>query len=230
MINTVTKVNSVIAHDLRDSLISISGISDILLESWETFSQEEKLEIIREIKETSDSTMQLLSDLLEWGKSIAKISGPVIKPFNATKVIRSMVELSNPKLKRNDLEIRNLIAEDVFVVGDEYMFAAIIRNLLANSIKSCLKGGIIEIAASLSGSDCRVCIADNGIGMTKDQINKLFPGKNEQADSFCVSGDYCNGFGLILCRDFIQINKGELWAESAKGRGTKVFFTFPLSK
>jgi two-component system, sensor histidine kinase and response regulator len=230
MINTITKVNSVIAHDLRDSLISISGISDILLDNWETFSQEEKLEIIREIKETSDTTMRLLSDLLEWSKSIAKICGPVIKPFNATKVIRSMVELSNPKLKRKDLEIRNLITEDIFVVGDENMFASIIRNLLANSLKSCLKRGIIEIAATLSGSFCRVCIADNGVGMTKDQIDKLFPGKDDKTDSYCVSGDYCNGFGLIICRDFIRINNGELWAESAKGQGTRVFFTFPLNK
>jgi signal transduction histidine kinase len=229
MNQTANKVNSVIAHDLRDSMVSISGISEILLENWQDFPSEEKLEIIREIKETSDSTLQLLSELLEWGKRIAEISEPVKISFNASGVIRSVVKQSLPKMKRKNLVISNLITQEVKVFGDHFMFAAVVRNLLANAIKSSLNNGVIEVTAVNSGSLCRFCISDNGIGMTKKQIDLLFPPSEEQADFLGISKEYNNGFGLILCRDFLRINGGGLWAESQEGQGTRVFFTFPLT-
>jgi two-component system, sensor histidine kinase and response regulator len=230
MCQTTIKVNSVIAHDLRDSMTSISGISEILLENWQDFPSDEKLEIIREIKETSDSTLRLLTDLLEWGKRIADFTEPVKTSFSATGVILSVVEQSVPKLKRKNLVIRNLITQEIKVFGDHFMFASIVRNLITNAIKSCLTDGIIGIEADTSGSLCRFCITDNGIGMTKSQIDLLFTPPNEQTNILGVSKEYNNGFGLILCRDFLRINKGELWAESTEGKGTRVFFTFPMTE
>jgi two-component system, sensor histidine kinase and response regulator len=230
MKGTSLKINSIIAHDLRDSLASISGISEILISNWEYFSQEEKLEILEEIKETSDSTMRLLSDLLNWGKKVAEVSGPEMKVFNAGCVISTVIKLMNHKLKRKNLEIRNLIPAECTVYGDEYMFAAIIRNLLANAVKSCINSGLIEVSADTTDLLYRFCVADNGIGMTKVQIDHLFPvdkkdSNTSSSDGFSVSDRYNNGFGLILCRDFVKINGGKLWAESQEGIGTSVFFT-----
>jgi signal transduction histidine kinase len=62
--------------------------------------------------------------------------------------------------------------------------------------------------------------------MTKSQIDRLFP-DNENTANQSVPEAYNNGFGLILCRDFVKINGGTLWAESEEGIGTSVFFTFP---
>jgi signal transduction histidine kinase len=106
------------------------------------------------------------------------------------------------------------------------MFAAILRNLLANAVKSCVGGGKIDITAELSSSHSVFCIRDNGIGMTKSRIDQLFAATRTSSGE--VSKGYSNGFGLILCRDFITMNGGKLWAESREGQGTKVFFTFPV--
>jgi signal transduction histidine kinase len=226
MKNACLKINSIIAHDLRDSLSSISGISDILINNWDAFSKEEKLEILEEIKETSDSTMRLLSDLLDWGKQVAEISEMEKKIFNAECVVNSMIEIYQAKSKRKNLEIANLVPSACSVFGDENMFAAIVRNLLANSIKSCTNAGKIIVNAEHTGSLIRFSVTDNGIGMTKSQIDRLFP-DNENIANQSVPEAYNNGFGLILCRDFVKINGGTLWAESEEGIGTSVFFTFP---
>jgi signal transduction histidine kinase len=227
MNNTAIKINSIIAHDLKDSLASISGISDILIHNWDDFGNEEKLEILEEIRETSESTMRLLSDLLDWGKKIEKISEPEKKVFNALEVFRMVINHAKPYLKRKSVVITNKISEPVILWGDENMFAAVIRNLLANAIRSCVNGGFIEIGASGSDNEFVFYIADNGIGMTKSQIDQLFPVSGQPSDH-SVSLGYSNGFGLILCRDFLRINNGDLWAESREGKGSKVFFTFPL--
>jgi two-component system sensor histidine kinase/response regulator len=226
MKGTSMKINSIIAHDLRDSLASISGISEILINNWNEFSEEEKLEILDEIKETSDSTMCLLSDLLDWSKKVTEISGPEKRVFNAGCAVKTMIKLSLSKSKRKDLEINNLIPSECWVYGDENMFASIIRNLLANAVKSCINTGRIEVWADTSEKLYRFCVADNGIGMTKSQIDHLFPDDKKECNQSVPEG-YNNGFGLILCRDFIKINGGTLWAESEKGIGTSVYFTFP---
>jgi two-component system, sensor histidine kinase and response regulator len=226
MKGTFIKINSIIAHDIRDSMASISGISDILIKSWDEFSEEEKLEILGEIKETSDSTMGLLSDLLDWGKKVAEISGPEKKVFNAGCVVKTMIRLSHSKSKRKNPEINNLVPDECWVYGDENMFAAIVRNLLANAVKSCMTTGKITVCADTSEKLTRFCVADNGIGMTKSQIDHLFPDDKKECNQ-SVSEAYNNGFGLILCRDFVKINGGTLWAESEEGIGTSVFFTIP---
>jgi signal transduction histidine kinase len=226
MKGTSMKINSIIAHDLRDSLASISGIAEILINNWDDFSTEEKREILNEIKETSDSTMGLLTDLLDWGKKVAEISGPEMKAFNAGSVVKTMIRLSYSKSKRKNLEINNLIPTECWVYGDENMFAAVIRNLLANAVKSCINTGRIQVYADTSERLYRFCVADNGIGMTKSQIDHLFPDDKKECNQSVPEG-YNNGFGLILCRDFVKINGGTLWAESEEGIGTSVYFTIP---
>ncbi len=223
------RINSIIAHDLKDPMASISGISDILISNWADFNEEEKLEILLEIKETSDSAMRLLSDLLDWSKKTAAITEPDFRIFRAGRIIVPVIEASLLKLKRKNVEIINQVPDETSVFGDENMFSAVIRNLLANAIKSCLNGGEIVISQETSGVECRFCISDNGIGMTKSQIDQLFPGGKHSSD-FTVAPGYSNGFGLILCRDFITMNHGHLWAESEEGKGTRVYFTFPTQQ
>jgi len=225
--NTACKINSIIAHDLRDSLSSISGVSDILIHNWKEFEEGEKLEILKEIRDISGSTMQLLSDLLDWSKKMEKITEPDIRAFEAITVFRMVNNHAKPFLKRKKVVITENFPAPVTIWGDENMFGAIIRNLLANAVKSCVNGGEIKFSYELTDAVCTFCISDNGIGMTKQQIDQLFPDTCHVAGTTGSAG-YNNGFGLILCRDFLRINNGSLRAESSEGKGTNVYFSFPL--
>lgn len=225
---TPNKIISIIAHDLKDPLISISGITDILLKNWDDFPSEEKTEILDEIKETSDTTLLLLTDLLDWSKKIAEISEPVKRVFNATQQIKVILEPLGSQIRRKHISVENQVLSEILLYGDTNMFASIVRNLMTNAVKSCSSGGKIIVTAELTGRYCRFRIADNGLGMAKSQIESLFT-KNGRSSGVSGEINSSSGFGLVLCRDFVELNGGDLWAESEEGRGTSVFFTVPMA-
>jgi len=220
---TSNKIISIIAHDLKDPLSSISGISDILIKNWDDFSVEEKAEILHEIRDTSDSTLLLLSDLLDWSKKTAAISEPERSVFDASQQIAMVVEPLTPKLKRKNIVIENIVNQEIMVFGDANMFSSVIRNLLTNAVKSCHHGGTISITAEPTHDMIRFLIKDNGIGMTKAQVESLFP--KDMKDNGKHNAP--KGFGLLLCNDFARMNGGDIWAESEEGKGTQVSFTIP---
>ncbi len=216
---TRNSIISIIAHDLKDPVTSVSGIAGILLEHWKEFSEEEKTEIICEIRDTSDTTLRLLNDLLEWSKQLAEVSGPCPGKFKANPVVTGILENVRQTANRRNISIFNRISESLSLYADENMFAAVIRNLLTNAVKSCPHGGEVIVSSEPAAGSATLCVSDNGIGMDSIRARTLFsPGQDNHG----------NGFGLILCRDFVRKNGGQIWAESQEGRGTRVFFTVPV--
>ena len=129
------------------------------------------------------------------------------------------------KARWKKIELKNEAPGEIPVMGDVNMFNAIFRNLLANAMKSCHEGGEITVTAEKGEDHWAFCIADSGVGMTSRQVQILFSGVSP-APGDQVPENYGNGFGLILCRDFVNLSGGHLWAESQEGNGTRVHFTF----
>lgn len=223
---TSGKIISIIAHDLKDPLSSISGISDILIKNWEDFSDDEKTEILNEIRDTSENTLLLLSDLLDWSKRTAETAEPGSAVFDASQQIELVVEPMIPKLKRKKIGIENGVRPGIFVSGDANMFSSVVRNLLTNAVKSCHNGGTISLSAERTQDTYTFLVKDNGIGMTKTQVESLFPKiTSDNGKQYSPKG-----FGLMLCYDFARMNGGDIWAESEEGKGTRVYFTIPAHK
>jgi K+-sensing histidine kinase KdpD len=217
---------SIIAHDLKDPLISIAGITELLISNENDFSEEEKNEILTEIHDTTETTLRLLSDLLDWGKRMTETPKPIRKYFNARTIIINTLEPFNRITCRKKISVVNTVPDQVILYADEHIYAAVIRNLLTNSIKSCPSGGHISISQRIEGNLAEFCIQDNGVGIEASRLKKLFSKKNSSQEEENTSG---NGFGLILCRDFVEINDGTIRAESEEGAGTCVFFTVPVN-
>ena len=215
---------SIIAHDLKDPLISIAGITELLITNGNDFSEEEKKEILTEIHDTTEGTLRLLSDLLEWSKQMADTSKPIPKPFHAFSCINDTTEPFKRLTRRKNISLTNTVPSSLVLFADEHIFAAVIRNLLTNSIKSCPRGGEITISAQIEEKQATFCLQDNGVGIEASRLKELFSMKKTSPDKNTSCG---NGFGLILCRDFALINQGTIWAESEEGSGTRVFFTVP---
>lgn len=213
-----------IAHDLKYPLASISGITELLLNHWPDFSDVEKNEILKDIRETSCSTLLLLNDLLDWSQRTAEVCETEINLFDARNHFQSVITPMSSTIARKNILIKNCLEEGIMVSGDLHMYASVVRNLLTNAIKSCHKGGQISISAEPAGDFYKFCIRDNGIGMSKVQVEALFPGKC-QPSHLIMNEPSANSFGLILCHDFVKMNGGEMWAESAEGMGTCVYFT-----
>lgn len=111
---------------------------------------------------------------------------------------------------------------------DEYSLSTVLRNLLSNAIKYTNENGKIQIKSKRDNTLLEITVEDNGIGISRENILKLFridcnlsiPGTNNETGT---------GLGLILCKEFVEKNGGEIWCESQPGNGSKFIFTVPAA-
>lgn len=109
------------------------------------------------------------------------------------------------------------------------MTSTILRNLISNAIKYTSPGGEIKITAIQIPGNVEVSIIDNGVGILKESIEKLF----RIQDSHSTKGtmkETGTGLGLLLCKEFIEKHDGKLWVESEPGKGSKFHFALPLTE
>lgn len=219
------KLFSIIAHDLRSPLFSLITMLNIAKEGH--FTPESFKEILDELSVNVNHTTALLENLLTWAKT--QMHGVKVNPqnFDLNQLVNSRIQLLNEAAESKEIKLKNNISQGAYVFADTDMADIVIRNLISNAIKFCNAGDKITIWNSVGGGKVTVCVEDTGMGMTDDVLQKLFgtqitstPGtKNEKG----------TGLGLILCKEFVQMNGGEIWAESQPGKGSKFFFTLPTA-
>jgi signal transduction histidine kinase len=139
--------------------------------------------------------------------------------------------LQNSELaSRKNISIVYLNEEDPSIAfSDDRMIQTVLRNLIVNAIKFTGKDGKITLDSSfeLTPGFCTITIKDTGIGMVEDQIAKLF-NLEEMYSTKGTDGEASTGLGLIMCKDFVERNKGKIWVESQIGKGSVFYFTIPI--
>ena len=228
-VNTKDKFFSIIAHDLKNPVAGIVGLSKLLDEDFDSFDKEETIEFVSEIHSSSSNLLKLLENLLSWARSQ---SGKIVyspQPENLTTLTKPIIDLFKLPAKNKLIELSDHIDGNYTVNVDEYMFNTILRNLISNAIKYTQEGGKIIIAAQKYDDTgfILLSVADNGTGMSEKTRNSIF----EIENTISVPGtnnERGTGLGLILCKEFVEKHGGKLWVESEEGRGSKFFFTIPL--
>lgn len=220
------KLFSIIAHDLRSPLVSLITMLNIAKEGHLT--QESFKQVLDELSVNVNHTTSLLENLLTWAKN--QMHGTKVNPvnFDIKELVDSRVQLLHDAAETKEIRLNNNIASGTYVFADKDMTDIVVRNLISNAIKFCNAGDRITLWSFSDGATVTVCVEDTGMGMSPDVQEKLFgtqisstPGtKNEKG----------TGLGLILCKEFIQMNGGEIWAESQPGKGSKFFFVLPAAK
>ena len=111
---------------------------------------------------------------------------------------------------------------------DPYVLTQVLDNLIENAIKFSPNGSVIEVGASLDDHEVVVSVADQGIGIPADQVDRLFE-RFTQVERSTTRQFGGMGIGLALCREIIEVHDGRVWAESAgKDQGSTFYFTLPL--
>ncbi len=216
------KFFSILSHDLRSPINALTGILDILDEGYMT--QEELKDVSQSLKSRLTSTRKLLDTLLDWA----------MLQMDAIKVHYTEIDLSKlteenmnffQDVESKNIEYINEVGKSVRVKADRNMLDLVIRNLISNAIKFTDKGGKIIIKAESESNDMyTVVVEDNGVGMSKDQIDKLF----DTAEIYTTRGtanERGTGLGLKLCKEFIERMDGNIWVESTEGKGSIFKFT-----
>ena len=115
-----------------------------------------------------------------------------------------------------------------FAYADRSMVEIVIQNLLANALKFCNRGDSITISNHISNGSCIISIADTGVGISKQNLEKLF--KNSSFTTRGTDNEKGTGLGLSICKELVELNNGKIWVESTQGVGSTFYVQLPKSK
>ena len=223
---TKNRLISIISHDLKNPFHSLIGFSDLLVRESERFSEEEKLSFYKSINETSKKAFELLQNLLDWTR--LQTSEIPFKPadLHVTDIIQSVLGLLNSYARDKGIAMQTEVSKDTVVYADSRMFETVLRNIVSNAVKYTPFGGKVSIQAKDNDEVVIFSVVDTGVGMDEEQVANLF-NVDKKASRPGTNNELGTGFGLILCREFVKKNGGELTVESSPGKGSSFSFTVP---
>jgi signal transduction histidine kinase len=138
----------------------------------------------------------------------------------------NIISLLRLNAEEKDIVISSRMNRDLIGWVDENLFNTVLRNLLSNAIKFSRVGSMIQVTGVVEGDMIKISVADSGVGIRQEDLEKLFDiGTNiSTKGTFNEKG---TGLGLMLCKEFVEINQGTIWAESVYGNGSTFHFTVP---
>ena len=219
---------SIIAHDLRSPFTAILGLTEMISEEFDSMNRDEIKDILKELRKSADNLYKLLDNLLEWAM-IRRNK----KPFNPTGILLHdlvmysvQIMLENARAKSIDVYID--FAKNLEVYADRNMLEVIVRNLFSNATKFTHNDGEITITAEQTPGDfITLRVSDTGIGIPPEMLEKIFSVSNRN-NRRGTQGEPSSGLGLLLCKEFVEKNGGNISAESIDGEGSTFSFTIPI--
>lgn len=218
------KFFSIIAHDLRSPVGTIMSFLN-LLNNENDLNENERKHYLSELEKLSQSTFHLLQNLLDWSKSdnLTHVEGEIIE---LNKIITENVVLFErlARFKSIDIEIESGAA--AHIRGDSKMIEVILRNLVSNALKFTPEGGKVTIKTRNNSNKVQLLVRDTGMGMAPDKLKTIYNFEGCRS-TLGTNGEIGSGFGMIVCRDFVQKNNGSMFITSEVNAGTEVIVEFP---
>jgi signal transduction histidine kinase len=216
------------AHELRTPLTSIIGYLEFCLhpEDFGGFSAGQQHEFLVEINNKAELLAKLVSDLLDISRIEAGKPLPLdVRTIDIKRLVGKIVEQYGLHAPRHRFDIRFEEGFPGVLRADEDRLGQVLENLLSNAVKYAPEGSLVQILGGVDGGVCRVSVEDQGIGMTAEQVARIFD-KFYRADSSNTAARGL-GLGMSIARQIVERHGGHIEVESEKGRGTRVIFTVP---
>lgn len=228
LVATKDKFFSIIAHDLKSPFNSILGLSNLLVEQIREKNYNGVEEYAGIIQKSSATVFNLLINLLEWARLQTGRMEFSPEYVEIGALINETAELLNDTAQQKSITIIKGSPRNILVYADKAMISTIFRNLISNAIKFTYPDGQIIITADKKPDELIISISDNGIGIKKEAIGRLFR-IDETLTALGTQNEKGTGLGLILCKEFIEKHGGKIWVESVPGTGSTFYFTLPCN-
>jgi signal transduction histidine kinase len=221
------RIFSVVAHDLRNPVAAVTGFSELLHDNFEQFTQETQKEYVLQILQGTQRIQNLLENLLIWARSQMKAVKYEPESLKVKNVIDACVKELKANFDHKKVECVVRLDRKCEVFADKSMIYTVFRNLLMNAIKFSFPGGKVRVTFENGDDNCRILVTDEGIGIQPEIQEKLFDA-NEVISSPGTTGESGSGLGLVICKEFLERNRGTIQVESEPGNGSTFTVTLPL--
>jgi signal transduction histidine kinase/ligand-binding sensor domain-containing protein len=220
---------SILSHDLRSPLTTLKGFLGLLIDYNEALSQEDMRRYATSIRNSVTNSLDLIDNTLFWSLSQTGNIQCNPTPVQLAPVFEKIKGLYQLTAEKKHLTLNFPSTNGLAVFADENMVYVLLRNLVSNAIKFTPEMNTIRVDVSETGEDVSVSVKDSGIGMTSEEINKIFLFDNPMVKKG-TSSEKGTGLGLILCKKFVELNKGKLLIESKVGVGSVFTVVLPIAR
>ena len=223
---TKDKFFSIIAHDLKSPFNSFLGITEVLAEDIDIMDRTQIKEFVMDMNRSAQNQFKLLENLLAWAqvqRGVMQFT-PVDIDFHA--LVSEVFALYSDNAAAKKIKLGNESEPGKIILADHNMLHLLLRNLVYNAIKFTPEGGEIRVGVNELPQFQEIFVADSGVGINPKSIEGLFR-IDKQSTTLGTNREKGTGLGLVLCKDMIEKNGGQIRVESELGKGTTFYFTIP---
>jgi signal transduction histidine kinase len=223
---TKDKFFSIIAHDLKNPFHTLISLSSIFLDQEIDIPEDTKKEFLVKIAQTTRSTYELLENLLQWSRTQTGKIQFVPETINLFEIVETNISLLNNLAEDKHITLDVFVDHNIKVIADRNMLVTVYRNLMGNAIKFSYQNSKVIVRAEELNEYIVMSVKDYGIGIEDKNKSKMF-NLGKTPVSVGTKDEKGTGLGLILCKEFIDMQKGKIWFESVPNEGTTFFITIP---
>lgn len=225
------KLFSVLAHDLRNPLGNFMKMTELMVNDFNDFSEDELKEYLNLMKTSSKEVNYLLERIIEWQVMQQENSVTDFENKNIKRICEDVITQHSFADNSKGIRVNNLIPDNSIALCNERFMNTIFRNLLSNAIKFSQENGEVTISSEPSFDGDKeylmIKVQDDGVGMKQAKIDALNT-KGVVSSSLGTNKEKGTGLGLVLCREFIEMQGGKMLVESEENKGSTFSFTLKI--
>ncbi len=227
--DTKDKFFSIISHDLKGPLNSLTSFSGLLINHTDSLSREEIQLLAKDLDKSVRNLLTLLENLLEWSRSQTGNIDFTPEEFPIADLLTSNKALLQAQADAKGIAIDIDCNSNLVVRLHRNSLNTVIRNLISNSIKFTPAGGAVKVAVVSDRESLKITVSDTGVGMSKEAMDKLFRVGTKHS-TVGTANEKGTGLGLVLCREFVERNGGRIRVHSEIGKGSLFTCMFPPAR
>ncbi len=223
---TKDKFFSIIAHDLKNPLQAITLSADMLKNKYRYMEAEQLVSLIGNINNAGEHLSSLLENLLQWSRTQNGKIKYYPEEIDLKVVAKENVQLISAYAEKKGVKVKSDIAAQKRAFIDKNMISTVFRNLISNAVKFTEEDGEVNLSVNEKDLFYEVAVKDTGVGISEKDLDTLFR-IDAHRTTKGTRDEKGTGLGLILCKEFVEMNGGRIWAESELGEGSTFYFTVP---
>ncbi len=223
--NMKTNLISIISHDIKAPLGSVSQLLHLINQSLDQISNDEKKRLIESVLKSINNSYNTLENLLSWtGLRLAE-KGSDFSSINILNLIKFNLDLLNSSASSKQITFHVNCQNDLIIFHSENFISTILRNYISNSIKYCLKNGNIWIDVSITQGSYKISVIDDGVGIDDKNASNLFS-SDAMLTTLGTQKEKGNGFGLKLVKELAEFYGVQVGFNSVLNSRTEFYVVF----